>query len=422
MTDTGRPPRTDAPAPRAASTRSPTPAPSPSGPPSPIVAVLAMVAVAVNLRTLMASIPPLVDTLQSDLGLSNVSIGVLTTLPVLCMGVFAPVAQRLARRAGAAPAVLLAVLLVLAGTLLRGLGSDVWPLYLGTLVAGAGIAVAGTLLPGLVKQLVPARRTGLATGTYMVAMMAGATASSALSVPFAAWLGGWTRSLASWSAIALVGVAAWAPLARRLRGAGARTPDAAAADHRLPWRHPTAWLLAGYLAASSWQFYSSLAWLAPTFVEQGWTPTRGAYALSVFSAVQIGSGLLGPALADRVPDRRRILVPTALCAFTAELGLWLAPGTAPWLWAALLGIGQGAAFALGLVLLVTSAATPTGSARLSGMVLLISYGVASVGPTTMGAVRDATGSFAAVWALLALVMLPQLGFSVALSPRRRLVE
>lgn len=180
--------------------------------------------------------------------------------------------------------------------------------------------------------------------------------------------------------------------------------------------------MAGYLAASSWQFYSSLAWLAPTLVSEGWTPGRAAYALSAFSAVQITSGLLGPALADRVRDRRVILGPTALCALAAELGLWLAPTSAPWLWAVLLGIGQGAAFALGLVLLVSYAATPTASARLSGMALLFSYGVAALGPTTMGAVRDASGSFTLVWALLALVMVPQLACTAALSPDRRQVE
>lgn len=394
----------------------------PEAAPSLLLTGLAMVAVAANLRTLMASIPPLVDVLQRDLGLSNVLVGVLTTLPVLCMGVFAPAAQKLAHRVGAPRAVLLAVALVLAGTLLRGLGDLLWPLYLGTFVAGAGIAVAGTLLPGLVKQLFPAGRAGIATGTYMVAMMLGATASSALSVPLADWLGGWARSLASWSVLAALGTAVWWPLARRLQGVGGRTPEAAAAEHRLPWRHATAWLMAGYLAASSWQFYSSLAWLAPTLVSEGWAPGRAAYALSAFSAVQIASGLLGPALADRVRDRRVILVPTALCALAAELGLWLAPTSAPWLWATLLGIGQGAAFALGLVLLVSYAATPTASARLSGMALLFSYGVAALGPTTMGAVRDASGSFTLVWALLAVVMVPQLACTSALSPDRRQVE
>jgi CP family cyanate transporter-like MFS transporter len=55
-----------------------------------------------------------------------------------------------------------------------------------------------------------------------------------------------------------------------------------------------------------------------------------------------------------------------------QVGVWLAPDSAPWLWAVLLGAGQGAAFALGLVLLVRYAATPRDSARLTAMAFLVS--------------------------------------------------
>ena len=62
--------------------------------------VVAIFLVALNLRATLASLPPLVQTIRSDLGLSGAVAGLLTTLPVLCMGVFAPVAQRLAHRIG----------------------------------------------------------------------------------------------------------------------------------------------------------------------------------------------------------------------------------------------------------------------------------------------------------------------------------
>ena len=61
---------------------------------------LGLVAVAVNLRTAMASVPPVVASIGADLGLSNAALGALTALPVLCMGVFAPLAQRVAVRIG----------------------------------------------------------------------------------------------------------------------------------------------------------------------------------------------------------------------------------------------------------------------------------------------------------------------------------
>ena len=382
---------------------------------------LGLVAVAVNLRTAMASVPPLVQTIGVDLRLSNAALGALTTLPVLCMGVFAPVAQRLAARIGAAAAVEVSVLCVAVGLALRLAGGQVWLLYAATFVAGVGIAIGGTLLPGLVKELFPPQRAGLVTGLYMLAMMGGAGAASAASVPLQDRLGSWEASLGSWSVLGVVGALAWVPVWRGHTRHRAANP-LVVAPARLPWGHLTAWLVAGYLAVQSIEFYSSLAWIAPTYRARGWDPTHAGYLLSAFTAAQLVSGLLAPALTDRVHDRRVLLVASSVLGLAGQAGLWLAPGAAPWVWAAVLGLGQGAAFALGLVLIVDYAATPAASARLAGMAFLISYGLASLGPAAMGAVRDATGGFDGVWMSLTLLMLAQLAVAFALRPSLRRIS
>ena len=115
-------------------------------------------------------------------------------------------------------------------------------------------------------------------------------------------------------------------------------------------------------------------------------------------------------------DARVLLVGATVLGGLGETGIWLAPDLAPWVWALLVGAGQGACFALGLGLLVRFAATPRDSARLTAMAFLVSYTVASLGPATMGAVEDATGGFSVLWALLALVALPQLAVSSRLRP------
>ena len=79
------------------------------------------------------------------------------------MGFFAPPAQRLAARVGRERAITVALCLVAAGLLMRLGGATVPLLYLGVLVAGAGIAVAGTVLPGIVKEFF-ADRAGTMTG------------------------------------------------------------------------------------------------------------------------------------------------------------------------------------------------------------------------------------------------------------------
>jgi CP family cyanate transporter-like MFS transporter len=379
---------------------------------------LALVAVAANLRTSIASVPPLARTIAEDLDLSNAWMGALTTLPVLCMGLFAPVAQRLGARIGAALSVEVAVVCVGLGTLCRLAGSHVWALYLGTFVAGVGIAIGGTLLPRLVKALFPPERAGLVTGLYMFAMMGGAAASSALAVPLQGWLGSWQASLASWSVIALVGTLAWAPIAARAARHRSANPPADEGGHRLPWRHPTAWLVAGYLTVQSFEFYSCLAWIAPSYVDRGWSPGTAGYLLSVFSAAQLVSGLVAPALTDRIHDHRALLMPAAVLGILGLLGLLLAPESGAWVWVTLLGLGQGAAFALGLVLLVDYSATPAGSGRLAAMAFFVSYTVASFGPASMGAVRDLTHGFHATWLVLATLMVVQAGLVLLMGPGR----
>jgi MFS transporter, CP family, cyanate transporter len=383
--------------------------------------VLALVAVSANLRVAIASVPPLARTIAGDLDLSSAWIGALTTLPVLCMGLLAPAAQRLGSRLGSAASVQLAMVAVFAGVLLRWWGDHLWALYGGTLVAGFGIAVAGTLLPRLVKAVFPPERTGTVTGVYMLAMMGGAAAAAALSVPLAARFGSWEGSLASWSILAAVGVLVWAPAAVQITRYKAANPVAATA-HGLPWRHPTAWLIAGYLAVQSWQFYSSLAWIAPAQVSAGWDPTTAGYLLSAFTGAQLVSGLLGPVLTDKVHDHRVLLVPAAGLGLAGMLGLLLAPdqGTAAtaMVWAAVcvLGLGQGAAFSLALVLLVDYAETPAGSGRLTAMAFFFSYTIASFGPTVMGALRDLTGGFQAIWLVMAFLTLVQGALAMQMGP------
>ena len=379
--------------------------------------VLAMLGVGFSLRTLMAALPPLVGELRTDLGLGAVGIGVLTTIPVLAMGLFAPVAARLAHRFGAGRVVTAAGVLVAVGNLVRGVAT-VGAVFGGTVVAGVGIALAGALMPGLVKGLFPPHRAGLATGLTMVSMMSGAALASALSVPLASALGSWATSLATWGGVAVVGLVLWLPLDRALARARSAADVSDDETHRLPWRSATALVVAGYLAAQSWQFYSSLAWLSPTYVDHGWTPTRAGLLLSLFTGAQLVSGLVAPALADHVPDIRVLLLASCASGLAGELGVWLAPDAAPWVWAALLGIGQGAAFALGLVLLVRYAVSPRASARFTAMAFLVSYGLASLGPTVMGAVRDLSGGFSGVWLGLAIIMVPQVLAATRLTPDR----
>lgn len=401
---------------------SPAPAtPAPAAAPARLrgsaLALAAILLVALNLRMAITSVPPLVERIGADLALSRAWTGALTTLPVLSMGLFAPVAQRLAHRFGRETATAVAMVVLFAGSLLRLGGEQVGLLYLGTLLAGFGVAVGGTIAPGIIKDCFP-DHVGLVTGGYMFAMMASAAAASALSVPLADAWRSWSLSIGAWGLPAVLAVAVcWltAHQAATRRRAAESPPEQRLA---LPWRHPTGWLVAGFMALQSWQFYSQLAWVAPFYESRGWTPTAAGLLLSLFSAAQVVSGVLAPVLAHRLPDRRPVLLASVGFVAAGLAGLLLAPQAAAWLWVGLLGMGLGAGFAMGLVLFADYSRTPAGSARLSAMVFLVSYTLAAAGPVVAGLLRDLTGSYRLPFGLLLALLAPQAAAALLLHPRR----
>jgi len=392
-----------------------TPAPSAARPLGTGRLALIIFLVALNLRVALAALPPLVSTIQRDLSLSGAQAGLLTTLPVLCMGVFAPLATQAARRFGREATVGVALLLLLVGQLLRLDGAVLAVLLASTLLVGTGIALAGTVLPGIVKEHF-AGRSGAMTGVYLLAMMVGAATSSALAVPLADASGSWQESLAVWSVLAVLGLGAWLPVLRRAARPVRRAPTESRGP--LPWRSRTTWLLASFLALQSFCFYSQIAWISPSFEAHGWSARDAGLLLSLWSISQLVTGVGGPALADHVHDRRPIVAGAVLCSIAGLTGLVLAPTAAPVLWVLLLALGQGGGFALALVKLVDYAPTPSASARLSGLVFLVSYCTASLGPFVFGALHDATDGFALPWGALLAVTLAQLALVPRLRPGR----
>jgi CP family cyanate transporter-like MFS transporter len=375
-----------------------------------------LVAVALNLRPTLASVPPVLDTIQADLGLSATGAGLLTALPVICMGVFAPVGAVLSRRVGREVAVACALVLVAAGTLVRGLEGSALTLYGGTLVAGIGIALGGALLPGVVKAWFPAR-AGAVTGLYTAGLVTGAMVAAAATVPLMQALGvGWPAAIAVWGLLAAAALAAWVPVTRRLRaGAGAAVPGRV----RLPWGSGVAWRVTLYMGFQSLLYYASLTWLSPLFVAAGWTPGRAGLLLGLFSFTQIFSALAVPALADRTGDHRPWVVACVGLATVMLAAFALAPTAAPWLWAALLGLGVGGMFALALTLLVKLASTPAAAARLSGMALLVGYLLAATGPVLAGALYDAVGNYRVPFLVLAGIGVATLALGVSVRPSER---
>jgi MFS transporter, CP family, cyanate transporter len=375
--------------------------------------LVSIVLVASNLRPVIASVPPLVDRLVAVFGLSSVAAGALTTLPVVCMGLFAPTAALAARRFGERTVLTGAVGLIAVGAAVRAVGGLVG-LYGGTAVAGIGIAVAGALLPAFVRSRTP-DRIGPITGIYTATLIFGAFVASGLTEPLREAFG-WSPQavLALWTLPAVVALAVW--LFTPLPPSPASSAPPAGATARGPWRSRAAWLGTLFMGGQSLLFYGTLAWLAAAYTSLGMSARQAGLLLAVFSATQVVTALAMPVLAHRAGNVRpwiavSVGLTTAGLALVAVVPV-VGP-VAPWAWAALIGLGMGGNLSLALTVVTQSAPTPAAASAYSGMAFFVGYLLAAVGPVAAGALRDATGGFTAVFATLAVLGVVTLAVGLA---------
>jgi CP family cyanate transporter-like MFS transporter len=363
--------------------------------------VAAIVGVALNQRPAVVSVSPLLRDLRADTALSAAMAGLLTTVPVLCFGAFAPLAPRLARRVGLETAVALSLFLLAGGIALRLL-PPVGALYAGSLVAGSSIALANVLLPAYVKR--EFARPGAVMGVYSASLNVGAALGAAVTVPLGTALGlGWRASLGMWVVVAVVALALWLPVAGTGRAHRSVGPDVAGGGSWGLLRQPLARQVTAYLGLQSVQFYSVVAWL-PTLLSDAGVPVgEGGVLLGVSNVIGAAGALVAPALAGRMRTQRPLVLGVGVAYAGGLLGLALAPGTATLLWVALFGIAQGAGFALALTLIVLRSPTPLVAARLGGVAQCLGYLVAAAGPLVLGALHDLTGGW--TWPALLLVVL-----------------
>ena len=363
-----------------------------------------IVLVAFNLRPVFTSLAAVLPEVQAA-GLSPAGASWLTILPVLCLGVFAPLAPGLARRFGAERVLLGVLLLVALGTGVRGL-AGVPALFAGAALAGMGIAVGNVLLPGLVKRDFP-DRTASMTGLYTMALCAGAAGGAGLTPPVEHALGGsWAGALAVWALPALVAALAWAPLAVR---AAPRAGQAMGAVEGL-WRDRLAWQVTLFMGLQSAFTYCVFGWLAPILRSRGMDAVAAGGVVSVSILFQVAACLLVPSLAARCRDQRLVCVALAVDAAASLLAALFAPLSLVWLWAPLLGIGQGGLSAAAMMLMVLRSPDARVAAQLSGMAQGVGYVLASGGPLLVGLLHGWTGGFDAAAGLFAA-----LGLGIALS-------
>lgn len=374
--------------------------------------IVAIILVGLNLRPVLASVPPLLDLVQAATRLSDSAAGLLTALPVFIMGLGALAAAPLRRVLNEQQGVALGLVLIAAATAGRHWAGLPHVMLATGLTAGLGIAITQALLPIYIKTRLPAQASRI-MGLYSTAIMGGAAIAS-VAAPLAAQGGAWPDALALWAVPAGLALLCWLAVARRAPTPATAAARAAAA--RAP-RSRVA-LLAAFFGLGTGAYTLVLAWLSPYYTARGWTPLAAGQLLGAVTVAEIVAGLAVSVGIGRLPDRRPALYAAVAALLAGLAGLVVAPDALAWPAAILAGLGIGALFPLSLIVTMDHAATPAEAGRLASLVQGAGYLIAALFPFAAGLVRQHLADLAPAWIAMMFICLALFAMAARLRPAR----
>lgn len=360
---------------------------------------------AANLRAPLTAVGPVLPWLSTDTGLSTNFLGLLNSTPLLAFGLSSVPLAAMGRRYGVERVLGIALIVLIAGLLLRSVPSVV-ALFAGTLVLSVAISAGNVLLPSVVKHHFPAE-IALVTGIYAATMSGLAAIGSGVAAPIAGSSGGWRLALACWAGLAFLALLLWIPQWR----SGDVGSSSVGHQARTPWRSALAWQVTLFMGLQSLGFYVCIGWLPTLLTDAGYTRVQAGFLLFLYQAVSLAAYIGGPLLLRKMNSQRSFAFGVAMAAAVGYVGLLVAPGLAA-LWVSVAGIGAGGCLVVALSFFSLRAANPAGAAALSGMAQSIGYLIAATGPLAFGALHAMSGGWTVPLVALLVCTLACAGFGL----------
>lgn len=367
--------------------------------------IVTVMIVAANLRTTVQGVGSLIDQMGADTGLTPTALGLLASLPLLMYALVSPLAHAISHRFGMNRTTLATLVVLLAATVLRSVDAGLVPLWAGTVLTGAAIAIANVLMPAVIKHWFP-DRLHTVMPVYTAVLAGTGAVASGLVVPIShvAWSdgeAGWRFALLTTGILIVPAIVMWL-IAMRRTG-----PDRVVGEPQEPrrkgiWADPVAWLVALYMGFQGAAFYMLVTWLSPLSISYGTGEVQAGVEVMVMQLFSLGGSLSVPFLL-RGWGRRWVPALVPFPGIVGLVGLMIWPASA-WLWSPLFGYASGAMFAISMWLMADRARNRTDATSLSGMAQSAGYLICGVGPIAFAALHTATGGWVLSLCLAAVCM------------------
>jgi CP family cyanate transporter-like MFS transporter len=353
---------------------------------------------AINLRTAVSSISPVVGFIQQEISLPIVAVGVLGLAAPLAFALATSLSYRPAKRYGVELTLSFTVIAIILGHLLRAIAWDALSLFLGSMLSLLGMGVGNVLLPVMVRRYFP-NRVGLLSSAYLTLTALSATLGSLVAVPLAQEFG-WRFSLGQWALLAALTLIPLLPLIRNKNS----IDDGPRVKLNL-WQSKTAIAIAGVQGMTSVFGYVSFAWLPLLLIEhQGQSQLAAGSLLALFAIMGLLPSLVVPVIAARnIKSQALIVYCSAAVGSVGALGLLFAENIV-WLWVMLLGLGP-SMFPLALTLLNLRSRNQETVLAVSAFGQGISYSLATTMVLLVGILREISGGWEVALVLLFAIAL-----------------
>lgn len=326
--------------------------------------IMVFLLVSLNLRTAFSAADPLLTQVRHALHMGITSSGLFALLPIMALGIAAPMGARLVEWIRPGNLITWAMLLATAGVLWRSSGYMAG-LFCGTIIIGLGLGVAGSVILGIVKQAIPTHLPEVMSA-YTACVSLGTAIGSGAAVPIARLLEGWQAGLMFWALPMLLATILWAFTMHR-----SKTTQGGQSTMRVPMlpllRKRSARMVTLYYlfrVASSWLL---VVWLVTLLHQRGMSTEKAGLLLSLTTACQIPCALISGLAIRWLGSIQRLMTIATLLAVAACWGLLVAPEGC-WLASAIaLGAGLGSIFSVGMTLIATTEPSESGTIALSGL-------------------------------------------------------
>lgn len=326
--------------------------------------IIIFLLVSFNLRMSFSAADPLLARLMKALHMGVGSSSLFGLLPIMALGVAAPLGAKLVQWVRPGVLIIYALLFATAGVVWRSSG-ELPGLFGGTLIIGLGLGVAGSVILGMARQATPGHVPELMSA-YTACVSLGTAVGAGVATPLEELLGSWRAGLLIWALPLLAATGLWSLLVLRRQNEG--TMQRAMKVPMLPLlKQRNARVISLYYlfrVASAWLL---IVWLATLMKERGLSAAEAGWVLALATACQIPSAFLSGLLSRWMGGIHRLMSVATILAMLACWGLMAAP-LALWPWAAAcLGLGLGGIFSIGMTLIAAAEPTEAGTIALSGL-------------------------------------------------------